>query len=660
MKDYETRNARRWEDDDTVVSVPTEDGTSPEEPVDESPLISMLTPSEATLELHTPQVQLPLRPATNEPLNTVHVARNPSLQVAGSLHATGSRRRASVTATYTNPGAASRVGRTQSSFRPAKDLWAEAEGLVTTKKANYIEYTNRATKERDQYLHPPPADESFPSTGTFLWPYRRQTPVEIFGSRLTPLNAVRIEHEAFIDCVTTGNGIQYLRISSRNPNADMAGVFDSIRRAIQDAKARSNIATAQYLFVPPTAKAMRKIVRALVLQTLEPMSATSFVLSGDPLSLEDRKQWYNARPGMVARTQQLFHTKLITGLTALEAVKGWMRMRVIFGHVVFKMFTTPFAEGKYSYEDFVAMVSHPRQNGYLNKKIGGSETAVKLCEKIVEWPGKFVPVNGRSASLSDVKFKNTAVIFLKTKTEDFRLETEIDRIFEREPSEFQAGSVRLFVNKKTKEGLNITLLDVERQLDWQLEVRTDTERFDVPKPLYDLIHEAISVKSKVRKDPHGLEYPNVTPSKYNKLDYHITSIVVRSDIQYKLFESGFVVELSIFREWFGSTTSGEPTMSTSVSMFHPTWETELESIENTLRVRNFGPGLVNLFNGQSPWLEPFLDEVNFTHGLLVDVTSEIKKEAAAKAKAADDLAIAAAERAAADVMAVAQWPTNAS
>ncbi|CZS89849.1 uncharacterized protein RCO7_02411 [Rhynchosporium graminicola] len=649
MKDFETSNARNWEND-SVVSGQAEDTVHAQGPVaamDDSPLVSTLDQSESTGPAHTQtiQVTLPLRQPTSNHINAVRAARNQFVPSANSVHATAPRRRPSVAGTHPGAGDA-QSGQTRSSFRASKDLWADPGGLVTTKRANYIEYKARTTKEREKYLSSP-GDEIFPSTGTFLWPYRTQTPNDLFGPRLTPLDAVRKEHEVFIEWKSY-NSIQHLSISSRNANANLGALFDGIRRAIQDAKARNIDPTPQYLFVPPTAKAMRKIVRPLVYQAIKPIRATKFTLSGDGLSIEDQRKWQKDRPAMVARNQQLFKNKLITGLKALEPLKVWMRMRVTFGHVVVKVFRTPFIDGEYSYQDFIDMVSHARQDGYLEKKIGGSETAVKLCDSIVKLPGKFVPASGRATSLSDVKFKDTAIIFIKTHTADeLRLETEIDRIHEQEQSEFQAGSVRLFVREKTKKGLNITFVDVERQLDWRLEVVTDTERFDIPMPLFDLIKESISVKSKVRKDVHGLEYPEVTPSKYNKSDYHITSITVRSNIQFKLIESGFMVELSIYREWFGANTFGEPTLSTGVSMFHPTWETEMESIENTVRVRDFGPGLVNLFNGQS--LDPFIDEVNFTQGLLVDIAKELKEEA-------DELAIAATRKAAAEV--VAQWPEN--
>lgn len=73
------------------------------------------------------------------------------------------------------------------------------------------------------------------------------------------------------------------------------------------------------------------------------------------------------RPGMVAANQHKFQTDLIAGLRDLEPLKGWMRMRVAFGHAEVG-FETPFINGQYSYEQFVEMVTAPRQNGSFEKK----------------------------------------------------------------------------------------------------------------------------------------------------------------------------------------------------------------------------------------------------------------------------------------------------
>ncbi len=96
---------------------------------------------------------------------------------------------------------------------------------------------------------------------------------------------------------------------------------------------------------------------------------------------------------------------------------------------------------------------------------------------------------------------------------------------------------------------------------------------------------------------------------------------MKSVVQYKVEESGYVIEIAIYRGWDGSNTRDEPTVQAAVSLFHPNWDTQMEAIEHTTRVRNFGPGLRNLFhNGtdDGEGIEDFLTEVETIQGFLAD------------------------------------------
>jgi hypothetical protein len=91
-------------------------------------------------------------------------------------------------------------------------------------------------------------------------------------------------------------------------------------------------------------------------------------------------------------------------------------------------------------------------------------------------------------------------------------------------------------------------------------------------------------------DPLGLNYVQVSP----QAPYGITisGVVVRSVIQYMMEDSGYIVEIAIYRQWGGGNTHTEPKMAASVSMFHRDWDFEMESIEGTTKervwdVRNF-------------------------------------------------------------------------
>jgi hypothetical protein len=112
----------------------------------------------------------------------------------------------------------------------------------------------------------------------------------------------------------------------------------------------------------------------------------------------------------------------------------------------------------------------------------------------------------------------------------------------------------------------------------------------------------------------------------------ITSVVVRSVIQYKLDDSGYVVDIAIYRSWDGSNTLVEPAMATSVSMFHQAWDWEMESIENTTKERGWNKTLSHFFdNGltqEGCGLQSLLAEIEVIQGFL----SSAKKSTKSKKK----------------------------
>lgn len=115
-------------------------------------------------------------------------------------------------------------------------------------------------------------------------------------------------------------------------------------------------------------------------------------------------------------------------------------------------------------------------------------------------------------------------------------------------------------------------------MDWAVEVITDNSIERWPDQLTSLIKTSVSTRTKAREDSLGLEYPAVTPTA--PWGVYITKTVVRSVIQYKVRESGYIIEIAIYRTWEGEKTSDEPKMESSVSIYHPYWDDEMESIES--------------------------------------------------------------------------------
>lgn len=162
-----------------------------------------------------------------------------------------------------------------------------------------------------------------------------------------------------------------------------------------------------------------------------------------------------------------------------------------------------------------------------------------------------------------------------------------------------------------------------------------------------------SISKHHRVDSLPIRYPQVHPDPRYNPELQITKLVMRSVIQYALQNSGFVVELSFYRSWYGPDTKPEPQIAASISMFHPRWDLEMESMENSTAGRNWKRGLSNFFeNG----FDTFFNEVQEIQELLSVTANEAEQEAAARqadmeAQAGLEVERKAAQEAAADQIA---------
>lgn len=148
---------------------------------------------------------------------------------------------------------------------------------------------------------------------------------------------------------------------------------------------------------------------------------------------------------------------------------------------------------------------------------------------------------------------------------------------------------------------------------------------DLPDQLISLIDGSLAGNSKERKDCLGLLYPGVSPKFTYGLD--VRTVVVRSVYQYLLRESGYIVEIAVYREWCGYNTAGAPKMLSSVSMFHPVWDDQMGSIENTTRSRNWDAEL-NCFFGEDEGggIRKFMEGVVLIQGLLSEAAGASKEQ----------------------------------
>lgn len=95
--------------------------------------------------------------------------------------------------------------------------------------------------------------------------------------------------------------------------------------------------------------------------------ARDLELSGSEIPKKDCSEWKKNRPDMVTNNRELFESTLIKGLTSLEPMKGWMRMRVYFGHIFLTKFQPSLGQSTMSFEKFNLMMNNSRQEGGFNK-----------------------------------------------------------------------------------------------------------------------------------------------------------------------------------------------------------------------------------------------------------------------------------------------------
>lgn len=90
-----------------------------------------------------------------------------------------------------------------------------------------------------------------------------------------------------------------------------------------------------------------------------------------------------------------------------------------------------------------------------------------------------------------------------------------------------------------------------------------------------------------------------------------------------LVDSGHIIEIAIYRQWEGVATQGAPKMAAGVSLFHPLWDSEMASIEGSLRGRDWKPDLLNFFDNGTG-LRGLINEVETIQGYLLDARKEVQ------------------------------------
>jgi hypothetical protein len=96
--------------------------------------------------------------------------------------------------------------------------------------------------------------------------------------------------------------------------------------------------------------------------------ATHFELCGEKFTETQMQQWRQARLQKEEERSRNFEEHLKGKLRVLAPMKGLMRMRVYFGHVVLTHYRDAFARGEYDFEEFGKMMENIRISSTFDKK----------------------------------------------------------------------------------------------------------------------------------------------------------------------------------------------------------------------------------------------------------------------------------------------------
>ncbi|KAF4634051.1 hypothetical protein G7Y89_g4051 [Cudoniella acicularis] len=584
LRDYERTNARQW--DESTVGDPTEDLNLP---IRNDPLRQQPQPQ--------PQPPAPQTPR-GEPARYPAPSRNPPL-----------------------PNGRVPPERPQSSAprvespRKAKSSFAKPEGLVTTRKAITRQLDAQKAEYEQLYLGDPHGDVQLAAIGHYAWPNKYSTPAQLFGTRLEDLDYIRKTFKVWIRWDANLESLQASSPRNLNAQQNVTEAIVAIRQSYHNAKARKISASPLFIMVPPTTAAIQSVVRPKKNE-----GVVTLELTGGRLSTPGQRDWESKRALMLEQNQKKFRDHLVDRLLAVATMKGWMRMRVHFGHLNLTKYPPEFAKGECNFQGFLKVLDNPRAqaSAVFDRKLPDPTSVMKLKQKIIDmssYTGTFCTLNGDVWGTENVSFQDTMCFFFRNSQNiDVRIEADIDRSTE---GEYQIGTIRHFLNNARNKFIEIFSIDVEKKIDWALEVITDNTIREPDSSWRELVEGSVTAKTRQRKDSLGLLYPGITPQ--GPWGIEVETVVLRSVIKYRLKNSGYVIEICVYRSWQRRDTAGEPTVQASVSMYHGAWDDETVSIEGTTNVRNWDANLSQFFNEgteETHGIEGFLREVTVIQDLL--------------------------------------------
>jgi hypothetical protein len=130
-----------------------------------------------------------------------------------------------------------------------------------------------------------------------------------------------------------------------------------------------------------------------------------------------------------------------------------------------------------------------------------AKIAKKMMNIIISSPERFCPVQPRTPDLKSTKSQDTEILFIDTGNRKLRLEADIDNanILEQKDGshlkwvgQYQMGTTSCFEDNTRNKRAEVIAVDIERGIDWNLEIITDGSVKQIHPDLLSLVRGSVT------------------------------------------------------------------------------------------------------------------------------------------------------------------------
>lgn len=179
--------------------------------------------------------------------------------------------------------------------------------------------------------------------------------MDLFGLKLEDLNPVKLQHRVFIEWEANTKCLVVKDGKSSKVESNMLNALEEVRQYYKSAKARSRSGDPFYILTPPTASGMRSVFRPVEYRP----GLMMVLMVGQQLTRKEKERWKVLRKEIIDDNYTRFCSHLTRHMLDLAPHRGWMRLRVHFGHYNLPKYPKDFREGG-TFQRLQEIVNLPR------------------------------------------------------------------------------------------------------------------------------------------------------------------------------------------------------------------------------------------------------------------------------------------------------------